>query len=86
MLPLAKAPNIPSNAVDAEKGNQLFPVFIKLNRLHTLLVGGGAIGLEKLTAIVNNSAGAKIKVVAENVSSAICALAEDNEFLTVIQK
>ena len=34
------------------EGNQLFPVFIKLNELHTLLVGAGPVGLEKLTSFV----------------------------------
>lgn len=28
-------------------GNQLFPVFLKLNDLHTVLIGGGKVGLEK---------------------------------------
>jgi siroheme synthase (precorrin-2 oxidase/ferrochelatase) len=30
----------------------LFPVFLKLNDLHTVLVGGGNVGLEKLTALL----------------------------------
>jgi siroheme synthase (precorrin-2 oxidase/ferrochelatase) len=28
----------------------LFPVFLKLNELHTVLIGAGNVGLEKLTA------------------------------------
>lgn len=46
------------------EGNQLFPVFIKLNELHTVVIGGGPVGLEKLTAILNNSHVAKITLVA----------------------
>ena len=46
------------------EGNTLFPVFIKLHTLHTLLVGAGPIGLEKLSALLNNSPLAQIKVVA----------------------
>jgi siroheme synthase-like protein len=46
------------------EGNQLFPVFIKLDTLHTLVVGGGPVGLEKLSALLNNSPSAKITLVA----------------------
>lgn len=48
-------------------GNQLFPVFLKLNELHTVVIGGGPVGLEKLTAILNNSQNAKITVVALHI-------------------
>lgn len=48
-------------------GNQLFPVFLKLNDLSTVLIGGGPVGLEKLTALLGNSHQAKITVIAENL-------------------
>lgn len=56
-------------AVQDEKagGNQLFPVFLKLNELHTVLIGAGNVGLEKLTAILHNSPNAKVTVIAESV-------------------
>ena len=66
---------------DEVKGNQLFPVFIKLNKLRTLLIGGGNIGLEKLTAILNNSQQADVKLVAENVNLEIKELAKGVENL-----
>lgn len=47
-------------------GNQLFPVFLKLNELKVLLVGAGNIGLEKLNALISNSPDAQITIVAEN--------------------
>lgn len=46
-------------------GNQLFPVFLKLNQLKVLLVGAGNIGYEKITALLNNSPDASIDVVAD---------------------
>jgi siroheme synthase-like protein len=46
------------------EGNTLFPVFIKLHMLQTLLVGAGPIGLEKLSALLSNSPLAQIKIVA----------------------
>ncbi len=45
-------------------GNQLFPVFLQLNELHVLLVGGGNVALEKLTALLGNSPNATVTVVA----------------------
>lgn len=56
--------------------NDLFPVFLKLQNFHTLLVGAGNVGLEKLTALVNNSPQAHIKVVATHVSVEFRELAE----------
>ncbi len=51
--------------------NQLFPVFLQLNQLRTLLVGGGNVALEKLTALLGNSPQAKVKVVAKEISAAV---------------
>ncbi|MBC8082894.1 MAG: TSUP family transporter [Hymenobacter sp.] len=44
--------------------NRLFPIFLKLEQLHVLLVGGGNVGLEKLAAILTNSPAAAVTVVA----------------------
>jgi len=51
--------------------NQLFPVFLQLNQLHTLLVGGGNVALEKLTALLGNSPQATVTVVAKEISPAV---------------
>ena len=45
----------------------MFPVFIKLNALHTVVIGGGPVGLEKLTAILGNSHVARVTLVAESI-------------------
>lgn len=82
-------PNQPDNAIpfsEEEKGNQLFPVFVKLNKLRTLLIGAGNIGLEKLTAIVNNSHSATITIVAETVSPEVYALVANYPLIKVKQK
>jgi precorrin-2 dehydrogenase/sirohydrochlorin ferrochelatase len=55
--------------------NNLFPVFLKLESLETLIVGGGHVGLEKLNAILKNSPLAKISVVARTIQEPIKALA-----------
>lgn len=48
-------------------GNQLFPVFLKLNQLHVVLVGGGNVALEKLSAVLTNSPQTRVTVVAKEV-------------------
>jgi siroheme synthase-like protein len=67
-------------------GNQLFPVFLKLNDLHTVLVGAGNVGLEKLTAILNNSINASVTIIAENIISNVYTLAADFPNISIIQK
>lgn len=68
------------------EGNQLFPVFIKLNELHTLVIGAGPVGLEKLTALLNNSKRARITVVAETVIAEVRDLAAAYPSLNILQK
>ncbi|RZK23097.1 MAG: NAD(P)-dependent oxidoreductase, partial [Hymenobacter sp.] len=43
--------------------NPLFPAFLKLENLRVLLVGGGNVGLEKLSAILRNSPETAVTVV-----------------------
>ena len=50
--------------------NRLFPLFLKLESYHTLIVGAGNVALEKLNVLLTNSPDASIKVVAEKVSDA----------------
>ena len=56
--------------------NKLFPIFLKLEELNVLLVGGGKVGLEKLNAIINNSPGTSVTVVAAVISDKVKGLAE----------
>ena len=71
---------------EKNKGNQLFPVFVKLNELHTVLIGAGNVGLEKLTAVLNNSPLARVTVIAKTFVPEIHALASEFDGLTIIQK
>jgi siroheme synthase-like protein len=66
--------------------NHLFPVFFKLNRLHTLVVGGGNIGHEKLNAMLENCPDANITVVATWFLPEVEALAQQHHTITLIQK
>ena len=44
--------------------NTLFPIFLKLDQLNTLVVGGGNVALEKVSAILRNSPEARVTMVA----------------------
>lgn len=68
------------------EGNTLFPVFLKLDRLRTLVVGGGAVGLEKLQAILKNSPNARVKLVAIEVKEEIYELARLHPRVHIIRR
>lgn len=56
-------------------GNQLFPIFLRLDRLNVLIVGGGFVGLEKISSILSNSPNASVKLVAPEIKEEIVELA-----------
>jgi siroheme synthase-like protein len=68
------------------QGNQLFPVFLKLDTIHTLLIGAGPIGLEKLTAILDNSPHARVTVIGLEISAELTEKASLFERVAVFQK
>ncbi|MCU0444034.1 MAG: bifunctional precorrin-2 dehydrogenase/sirohydrochlorin ferrochelatase [Microscillaceae bacterium] len=63
--------------------NTLFPIFVKLDQIETLLVGGGPVGLEKLSAMLRNNAEAKITLVAETVLPEIYELAQHHSSVQI---
>lgn len=67
-------------------GNVLFPVFIKLNQIQTLVVGGGNVGLEKVEALLKNDPNAKIRVVAPDILPALEELSRDFINITLIKR
>jgi precorrin-2 dehydrogenase / sirohydrochlorin ferrochelatase len=66
--------------------NNLFPVFLKLESLDTLIVGGGHVGLEKLTAILKNSPHAKVSLVARTIQDSIKTLAAQHQNVTLFER
>jgi siroheme synthase-like protein len=66
--------------------NRLFPVFLKLEELEVLLVGGGKVGLEKLTAILNNAPSTSVTVVAIEISEAIKRLSDQFPRIRLIER
>lgn len=51
----------------SNRGNTLFPVFLKLENFRVLIIGGGIIGLEKISAVLNNSPLTDVTLIAESI-------------------
>ena len=51
-----------------ETQNKLFPLFLKLENFRVLIVGGGKVGLEKVTAVLLNSPQTQLTIVASEIS------------------
>jgi precorrin-2 dehydrogenase/sirohydrochlorin ferrochelatase len=66
--------------------NNLFPVFLKLENLSTLIVGGGHVGLEKLTAVLKNSPEANITLVARSIQQPIKDLAQKHDHVKLEER
>ncbi|RZM30254.1 MAG: siroheme synthase [Pedobacter sp.] len=66
--------------------NTLFPVFLKLEQLHTVLIGAGAVGHEKLSALLNNSPEARVTIISAAVSEEVIQLVEQYPLVKVIKK
>ena len=49
--------------MNLENQNTLYPIFLKLNKLDLLIVGGGNVGLEKVSFILKNSPDANITMI-----------------------
>jgi precorrin-2 dehydrogenase/sirohydrochlorin ferrochelatase len=58
--------------------NNLFPIFLRLESLETLIVGGGHVGFEKLSAILKNSPSASVTLVARTIQEPIRELANNH--------
>jgi len=70
----------------AQEGNTLFPVFLKLETLRLLIIGGGYVGLEKLKAVLANSPDTAVILVAESISNDIWQLALQHPNIRLIEK
>lgn len=49
----------------SEERNELYPIFLKLHNISVLIVGGGNVGLEKLSFMLKSSPNANVEVVAK---------------------
>jgi len=66
--------------------NTLFPVFLKLENLHTLVVGGGNVGLEKISALLNNAPKAKVTLIGLTISEELRAYVQPFPNVRLLEK
>lgn len=66
--------------------NTLFPVFLKLETIPVLLIGGGNVAHEKLQAILLNAPATKIRVVAASIDERIRLMKERFPQIVLQQK
>lgn len=66
--------------------NNLFPIFVKLESLTTLIVGGGNVGLEKISGILKSSPNAKVLLVARTIHPDIKSLAQRHPFVELHER
>jgi siroheme synthase-like protein len=66
--------------------NNLFPVFLKLEQLRLLIVGGGYVGHEKLSTVLQNSPTTSIRLVATSLSDEIKTLSESHSNIELIER
>jgi siroheme synthase-like protein len=71
---------------DKDTGNNLFPVFVKLEELKLLIVGGGNVGLEKLQTVLQNSPSTAITVVAPEIIPAIRELTARHPNIRLLER
>ena len=71
---------------ETQAGNRLFPVFVKLERLRLLIVGGGNVCLEKLQAVLQNSPATPLTVVATEISAPVRALARLHPNIRLLER
>lgn len=66
--------------------NHLFPVFLKLNQLSVVIVGGGYVGMEKLSAVLQNSPDANVTLLAAHISEEIKTLVHQYPNVNLVEK
>lgn len=66
--------------------NHLYPIFVKFEQFDVLIIGGGNVGLEKITSVLNNSPRTRVTLVGESILEEICTFAADFENVQLIEK
>lgn len=81
-------PDIPDQTAGNHlpEGNHLFPVFVKLEQLRLLIVGGGNVGLEKLQTVLQNSPATAVTLVAPEISAPIRELAATHPNIRLLER
>lgn len=71
---------------EASGKNQLFPVFLKLENLRVLVVGGGKVGLEKLHALLQNAPTCRVNLVSITITDELRSYAENFDSVDLVER
>lgn len=63
--------------------NELYPIFLKASELNILIVGGGNVGLEKLTFLLKSSPNAQVTILSKKFIPNLITLAQKHDIETV---
>lgn len=66
--------------------NELYPIFLKVHQLNILIVGGGNVGLEKLSFLLKSSPNATVEVVAPRFLPELVDLVSNHESVQLTMK
>lgn len=66
--------------------NSLYPIFVKLETLSLLIIGGGKVALEKLDSVLNNAPQTSVKLVAKEIIPEVKVLQEEYKNLVLEQR
>lgn len=72
--------------IEADTGNKLFPLFVKLERMRLLLVGAGNVGREKLQTVLQNSPATRVTVVAPVIGEGVLELLADHPGVQLLER
>ena len=71
---------------EKEGAKHMLPVWLKLEQMPLLIVGGGTVAWEKLTAVLAYAPNTSIQLIAENIVEEIWELAKNNSHISIVQK
>jgi siroheme synthase-like protein len=85
-MKLNDSSTVDPHALSVNSSNHLFPVFLKLENLSVLIVGGGNIGFEKLQAVLYNSPATHVRLVSQSISEEVRNIAMLAPNVALIEK
>ena len=66
--------------------NNLYPIFLKLDQLKVLVVGGGNVGMEKVIALLFSSPDAQVTIVAPVIREELIESIRNHTTYKIIQR
>src|SRR5690606_3903008 len=75
-----------TKTADTSAQKQLYPVFLKLAQLDTLLVGAGNVGLAILNSLLANSPHANVTIVAPRIKDELRQLASGHKGCRIFER